>query len=77
MADGQLIVKENGSFSQKVLELLKPKVKEFIAQDLETNPNLFTMDLRPMVESAVRYKEEFVVFLSEMFQVVLAVPINT
>lgn len=72
MADGQLAVNKNGQFNQKILELLKPKVQEFIAQDLEIDPNYFTMDLRQVVKSSVQYKSEFVVFLSDTLRAVLA-----
>lgn len=71
MADGRLAVRNN-RFGQKVLELLKPKVQEFIAQDLEIDPRYFTMDLRPLVKSSVQYKPEFVAFLFEMLCAVLA-----
>lgn len=71
MADGQLAINKDGRFDQKVLELLGPRVQEFIAQDLETDSRYFTMDLRPVVKSAVQYKPEFVVFLSDTFRTVL------
>lgn len=71
MADGQLAVSKEGRLGQKVLELLQPKVQEFIAQDLEIDSRYFTTDLRPVVKSAVRYKREFVTFLSETLQAAL------
>ncbi len=72
MADGQLAISKNGRFGQKVLELLKPKVQEFIAQNLGIDSRYFTMDLRPVVKSAVQYKPEFTVFLFDTLRVVLA-----
>lgn len=72
MANGQLVVNKDGHFGQKVLELLRPKVQEFIAQDLETDPRYFTLDLRPVVKSAVQYKAEFVGFLYDTLRAVLA-----
>ena len=72
MADGQLAISKDEQFGQKVLESLRPKVQEFIAQDLETDSRYFTMDLRPVVESAVQYKPEFVFFLRDTLRTVLA-----
>ena len=72
MANGQLGTNKDSRFGQKVLELLGPRVQEFIAQDLETDSRFITMDLRPLVKSGVQYKPEFVVFLYDAFRAVLA-----
>ncbi|MDD5032923.1 MAG: hypothetical protein PHC85_02310 [Candidatus Pacebacteria bacterium] len=72
MADGQLKVKKDGRFSKKTLELLGPKVQEFVAKDVRIDPNYLTMDLRPVVKSAVRYKPEFVAFLRDTFRTLLS-----
>jgi len=72
MADGQLAISKGGRFGSKVLELLRPRVQEFIAQKLEIDSRYFTMDLRPVVKSAVRYKPEFIAFLFDIFRSVLA-----
>ena len=72
MADGQLALNKDERFGQKVLDLLRPKVQEFIAQDLETDSRYFTMDLRPVVKSAVQYKPEFVGFFRDTLHTVLA-----
>jgi len=73
MADGQLAINKKEPFGQKVLELLRPKVQEFTAQDLEIDSRFFIMDpRRPVVKSAVQYKPEFVVFLYEILRTVLA-----
>jgi len=72
MADGTLALNQNGCFCDKVIELLRPKIEEFIARDLEVDPNCFTMDLRPVVKSAVQYKPEFIDFLRDTFLTVLA-----
>jgi hypothetical protein len=72
MADGQLTLNKSGHFGQKVLELLKPKIREFIAQELEIDSRYFTMDLRPVVKSAVQYKPDFVIFLRDTLRTVLA-----
>lgn len=72
MADGQLALNKDGRFGQKVLALLRPKVQEFIAQELETDSRYFTMDLRPVVKSTVQYKPEFVGFLCDTLRIVLA-----
>ena len=70
--DGRLAISKNMQFGQKVLELLRPKVQEFISQDLETDSRYLTMDLRPVVKSAVQYKPEFVVFLCDTLRTVLS-----
>lgn len=72
MADGRLAVNSEGRFGQKVFEFLQPKIREFIAQELETDSRFLTMDLHPVMKSAVRYKREFVIFLSETLQAALA-----
>ena len=72
MADGQLALNKDGHFSKKVLEFLRPKVQEFIAQELETDSRYFTMDLRPVVKSAIQYKPKFVDFLCDTLREVLA-----
>ena len=71
MADGQLIVNKNGRFSQKIVELLGPKIREFIIQELKIDTRRLTIDLRPVVESPIRYSPELIVFLSNVFHVVL------
>ncbi len=72
LADGQLAVSKNSKFGQKVLELLRPKIKEFIVQDLETDSRYLYLDLRPVVKCAIEYKPEFVSFLCDIFRSVLA-----
>lgn len=72
MADGRLVVNNEGRFGQKVFEFLRPKIGEFIAQELETDPRFLTTDFRPVVKSAIQYKREFVAFLSETLQAALA-----
>lgn len=72
MTSGQLMVKSDGYFSQKVLELLKPSIQGFITQDLETNPDCFTMDGRPVITTFIQYKPEFVAFLYDAFRKILA-----
>ena len=72
MADGRLAVNEHGRFGRKVLEPLRPRASEFVAQDLAADPRCFTMDLRPVVKSDVRYKKEFVAFLADIIRTALA-----
>lgn len=72
MADGQLVVNGDGYFGQKMLELLRSKIQEFIAQELKTDSQYLTMDLRPLVKSAVQYKPGFVDFLCDTIRTVLA-----
>jgi len=72
MADGRLAVNKNGHLGQKVFDLLGLKIHKFIAQDLKTDSDFFTLDLRPMVKSAVQYKTKFVIFLYDAFRTILA-----
>ena len=71
MADGRLAVCRDGSFGQKVLELLRPRTGEFIMKDLEIDTEHFYLDLRPVVKSAVRYKPETTTFLADVCRTVL------
>ena len=72
MADGEIAISKRSPFIKDVLDFLQPRIEEFIAQNLEVDPELFTTDFRPVVKSAIRYKREFVPFLSETFQAILA-----
>lgn len=71
MANGELALNKCGRFGQKVFDLLAPRAQEFVAKGLEIDPEHFTMDLRPVVRSAIQYKPEFVVFLHDLLTTVL------
>lgn len=72
MADGNLAGSSRSRFTRKVLEVLQPRIRSFIAQDIKADPDYITGDLQPLVISAVRYKKEFAAFLSDTLQTVLA-----
>ncbi|MCL5016193.1 MAG: hypothetical protein M1312_01075 [Patescibacteria group bacterium] len=61
-----------GCLGQRVLDFLRPRIREFIARDLKIDPTIWTMDLRPVVRSTILYKRELVAFLSENFQTILS-----
>ena len=67
-ASGALAVNQDGPYGKKVLYSIGEKSAEYVSQKLETNPELFTMDLRPVVTKAYRYKPEFVEFLANVFK---------
>ncbi len=66
MTDGRLGL-GNGVFNQKVSRILEPRIQEFVAKDIKIDSRYFTANLRPLVESPVQYKQEFVYFLYGMF----------
>ncbi|MFH1192736.1 MAG: hypothetical protein V1656_00220 [Candidatus Jorgensenbacteria bacterium] len=72
MADGHLVVNENGRFGQKVIKLLNPRFLGFVMQDLEIDPRFFTTGPRSAIKSAVTYRKEFVNPLSEALKSALA-----
>lgn len=65
MADGQLFLNKNTPFGKKMTGILQSGIKDYIAQNLETDPTVFLMDLRPVVKSSMKYKPEFVDFLKD------------
>lgn len=67
MYDGSLAGAKNGRFTQSVIELLRPRIMEFTAQEMEINRGVVHLDLRPVVKSSYLYKPEFVTFLSDSF----------
>jgi hypothetical protein len=71
MVDGQLYTKESGRFGKDVIRLLKPKVRKFIAKDLEVDPDRLTTGLRPVIKSAVQYKPKFVGVLYNIFRTII------
>jgi hypothetical protein len=72
MADGNLCVNKSGVFSEKVFEILDSRIQTYIAQDLEIDSQYITLNLRPVVTSAVRYKREFVNVLYTTFRAIIA-----
>lgn len=71
MKHGQLNVRKGGMFADPVLRLLNDRVPDFIAQNVEVQPGLIMPDGGPVVTADLKYKPEFVPFLSQIFQTVL------
>lgn len=71
MADGQLTVSKSSPFGERILELLRQKTPNYIAQELETRSDMTQLDLRPVVEKEMRYKSEFVDYLTMAIESVL------
>jgi hypothetical protein len=71
MSDGQLAVSGRSKLGRAVIQSIGPKLHEFVAKDLEVDPNLFMMDLRPVVRSGVLYKPELVELLARTLHEVL------
>ncbi len=63
-ADGRLGFSKRCKIHDKLVTAVKDSFESYVAQDLETNPELFHLDLRPVVSKAMRYKPEIVEFLS-------------
>jgi len=59
MSDGCLAVNKKSEFGIKIVDILKPNLKEYMTYP-EIDNRYFTMDLRPVVRSAASYKKEFV-----------------
>ena len=70
-ANGNLATTPN-TLSIDLGKLIRPQSREFVAHDLETNPRLFYMDMRPVVTKAIRYKHEFADFLAGKMEAVLS-----
>jgi len=72
MADGNLVVSKRGRFGKQMLDLLKPRIKEFIAQKPEYDRSLILAStLRHLTKKCMLYKPKFVDFLAESFETVL------
>jgi len=70
--NGKLSVKQKGDFGQVINEKLSDKIKNFTAQDLQIDQSLTsTIDFEAVVKSPVKYKPEFVPFLTEVFYEIL------
>lgn len=72
MVDGMLASSRNGRFTQKMMDLLKPKVDEFIAEMPRYNDEILSPDtMSPINTSSMKYKLEFADFLAETIEKVL------
>ncbi len=66
MVDGRLGLGA-GVFNHEVSGILESRIQEFVAKDMKIDSRYFTANLRPIVESPIQYKPEFVYFLYGMF----------
>lgn len=71
LADGRITLMGT-PLSQKIGEILGPKIDEFIAKEMEINPKVIHTDLRPVVTSAVEYEKAFVPVLCDAINKALA-----
>ena len=72
MADGNLAINERGRFGKQMIELLRPRINKFIAQEPEYDQEVLSLStLRPICKKSVKYKPEFASFLAETFERVL------
>lgn len=70
--DGALGISQNGRFGMIMLELLKPKIKKFIAQKADYDTSVISAStLQYPVKKPMLYKPECVNFLSEAIETVL------
>ena len=73
MADGNLAVSERGRFGKQMLDLLRPKIQEFIAQEPEYDRSIILAStLQYPTTKNMLYKPEFADFLAESFKSVLS-----
>ena len=72
MSDGNLGIKQNGKFGKRMTELLKPRIKEFVAQEPEYDFEAFDpVAFKPLCIRGLNYKPEFADFLAEAIETVL------
>lgn len=72
MADGNLILNSSGKFGKKMLELLKPKLPDFVTQkpEYDTSVILASTLQHPTIKEML-YKPTFVGFLTETIETIL------
>jgi len=72
MADGNLAVSKNGKFGERMVEILRPEMQRFIAQEPEYDSQYLSLStLSPICKSSVKYKPEFADFLADSIEAVL------
>jgi len=72
MADGNLAVSEGGRFGKQMIDLLRPKIQDFIAQKPEYDRSvILASTLQYPTTRCMLYKPEFADFLAELFETVL------
>lgn len=72
MNDGSLNVIAESPLGKKLAELIMPDIKEYIVQRPEIDDQYITLDLRPIVRSQMRFKNELPDFLSRKIIQLLA-----
>lgn len=71
-ADGNINVSGRGSFGTKIVDLLRPKIKEFIVQKAEYDSQYISVStLSPVCKKSIKYKHEFANFLADSIETVL------
>lgn len=72
MVDGNLAVNKKGRFGKQMLEQLRPRIQEFIAQEPEYDRSvILASTLHYPTTKNMLYKPEFADFLAESFEAVL------
>jgi len=71
MRDGSLAIGKQSPFKDKVIEILRSQLENYMAKQPEYHDRLMTMDLRPVVTGRAEYKPELVDFLAEMTEKIL------
>ncbi len=72
MADSSLAVNKNGRFGKTMIELIVPEVEKFIAKDPEYDYECLSVSTLDFVcKRPVKYKQEFIDFLTRCIEDVL------
>jgi hypothetical protein len=71
MSDGSLAVGQQSPFKEKVMEILRPQIENYLAKPPQYHDRFITMDLRPLVTGRAEYKPKFADFLAESIQKIL------
>ncbi|MDD5192652.1 MAG: hypothetical protein PHH54_00545 [Candidatus Nanoarchaeia archaeon] len=72
MTDGMLAISKHGKFNKSMMNLLRPRIEEFIAEEPKYNEEIISPDTHmPVNISPMKYKPEFADFLAESIEAVL------
>ncbi|MFH1331659.1 MAG: hypothetical protein ABIH63_00035 [archaeon] len=72
MSDGSLAINQRSKLGNKILEIIRPEIENYMAKKPEYHDRFMTMDLRPAVTARAEYKPEFADFLAESIIKVLS-----
>lgn len=72
MSDGSLAINKESKIGNRFLEIVKPKIAEYVAKGPEYHGRFMTMDLRPVVTARAEYKPKFADFLTETIVKILS-----